>query len=193
MAITVPPSAEELELQRMQLDLARQEQGLQKTMFPYLMDQMGYKFNQDTGYMEKKSLEGTVSPGLEKGLARQENVTREGLSRQLGSGYETSTPGIQSITSLRESQEMQREESRRGNLAIQSDIQQRGYNQLQGLSGPGTQLIGALSGPIQSYQAQRGLLANENMFYAQQKQQEQSALYGAIGQGIGMIGYGLLS
>jgi hypothetical protein len=188
--VVPPPSAEESELRGMALDIGRQERDLQKRMFPYVMDAAGYRFNPQTGYMERKPYESPTSAALETSLARQEAQKREALSRRLGSDYETtSTPGIQAMAALSESQEMLRDESRRQGMGLASDIQSRNFAQLQGLSDPGIGLMGALTGAQQPYNidrqyAMQGSLAN---------QQQQNSLWNALGMAGGMIGYGLLT
>ncbi len=183
---TPPPSAEESELRGQQLKLAREQAKLQSQLTPMLMDIMGYTMDEETGKVKKTGgeFEGTVSPAMERGLARQEKQVRESLSRKGGPDYELSTPGIQGLTSLRESQELQREESRRGSIALQSDIQNRRFAQGLGLAQPGNQLLSALSGTLVPYQQDRS---------AQQEQlNRQSQDDSAFWQGVGNIGYGIL-
>ena len=182
---TPPPSAEESNLKQLQYNIAQQEAALNTKLAPMLMNIMGYRLNPDTGVLEqKRAFEPSTGPALEKNLAAQEAQAREALSRRLGPGYETSTPGIQSLTKLRESQELQREEARRASLSLASDIQNRQFGQALQLTTPGSQLLGSLSGVIQPYQAERAALAQQNLY----NQQQQNNALSSIAQ----LGYGIV-
>ena len=66
------------------------------------------------------ALSGTlpVSPALERALAEEEATLRGTLFRQLGPGFETSTPGIETLGNFARRSEELREGTRRGELAL---------------------------------------------------------------------------
>lgn len=64
-----------------------------------------------------------VNPAVERDLQQRRDVVTEQLRRQLGPGFETSTPGIESLRSLFESEEQIREGARRGDLTLAEQFQ----------------------------------------------------------------------
>jgi len=128
----------------------------------------------------KMALEGKlpVSPALESEMADQEKMMREGLSRKLGTGWETTTPGIQALGEFRQKQGLLREESRRGELTSGQGIllSQGGYmsglNQQNqaGMGAYGQRLFGLQQGygqAQQPYQFNRQLEGQARQFNAQ--------------------------
>jgi hypothetical protein len=149
----------------------------------------------------KLALEGKlpVSPALESEMANQEKIMREGLSRKLGTGYETTTPGIQALGEFQQKQGLLREESRRGELTSGQGIllSQGGYmsglNQQNqaGMGGYGQRLFGLQQGygsAQQPYQFNRQMEMQANQI----NQQSDASMWGGLGAlaGAGM-NYGM--
>lgn len=106
-----------------------------------------------------------VSPALERELADEERVMREALSQKLGPNYETSTPGIQSLSEMRERHSALREAARRGEIESGSQILlgQMGYadtkatkktSDIFGVSGK--PMLSGWNAATQPYLTQRG-------------------------------------
>lgn len=63
-----------------------------------------------------------VSPGLERELGEQEQTLRERLRKQFGPGFETSSPGIESLDRFFTSSEVLREGARTGQLTLAEQL-----------------------------------------------------------------------
>ena len=63
-----------------------------------------------------------VDPGLERELSDQERELRERLRRQLGDGFETSTPGIQALSEFETRKQQLLEGARRGDLTLAEQL-----------------------------------------------------------------------
>lgn len=63
-----------------------------------------------------------VSPGLLRDLAEQETTLREQLTRQLGGGFETSTPGIEALSEFNLRRNEVLENARRGDIAFAGQV-----------------------------------------------------------------------
>lgn len=63
-----------------------------------------------------------VDPALERDLKKQEETLRDTLRAQLGTGFETSTPGIEAMQSFREGAEVLRSQARRGELTLSEQL-----------------------------------------------------------------------
>lgn len=63
-----------------------------------------------------------VDPALEENLGKQEQELRDRLSAQLGPGYETSTPGIETLGEFFRSSEILREGARTGQLTLAEQL-----------------------------------------------------------------------
>ena len=139
------PTAQELELQQIQLDALKQQQAESEILKPYLLQSLGL-VNEGGGYrrMTEEEMVGSmtsteranydilklqqerqlqalrgelpVSPALEADIAEQEKVQKELLSRKLGKDWAATTPGIQSISAFDTKAELLREASRRDEL-----------------------------------------------------------------------------
>lgn len=124
------PSATELAIQQEQLDLLRESSARDKLMDPYLMQEMGYRINEDgtiskmtdeeyynsLGETDKLSYdisklasqralsaykgELEIDPSVTRSYGEAETNLRERMSRQLGPGWETSTAGIKALSDL---------------------------------------------------------------------------------------------
>ena len=220
------PSGEELALMREQLTILRQQRSESERIKPFLLKTMGLveEAGAFRSMTEEERLAGMtpnellaqkaltlsqerqiaalegklpVSPALEEGLARQEKMLRENLSRSLGAGWETTTPGIQSLGEFQQRAGLLREEARRGEIAGGTGLilAQRNYltgakgAQQTGYVGLGQRLFptfGAYGQAMQPYQHQRGLELQARIATAQAAAQEQAALYGGLGQAAGM-------
>ncbi len=135
-----------LELQRGMLEKSMREQEL---LAPVLYKQLNIKPVTDpegkiTGYEElpnplkaqseeiqrlyfnrtQAALEGKLptDPGLNTSLGEQETQLREQLLRQLGPGYETSTPGIEALAKFNLNKQNILEGARRGDLTLAEQL-----------------------------------------------------------------------
>src|SRR3990172_7860581 len=63
-----------------------------------------------------------VDPALERNIKEQGTTLRDRLRQQLGSGYETSTPGIEALQRFDESANVLRSEARRGELTLSEQL-----------------------------------------------------------------------
>lgn len=63
-----------------------------------------------------------VDPALERELANQEETLRQRLQGQFGTGYETSTPGIQTLDEFFQSASTLRSQARRGELTLAEQL-----------------------------------------------------------------------
>lgn len=141
-----PETDEERELKSAQLDIAREQLALAKEqrqqakeLEPILLRSMGIQRDPTTGQLaegftpeqersrqitqlqQERSLaalrgELPVSPTLEREIAAGANMLRERMARQLGPGWETSTPGIQAMREFEAQSEALREAERRDQL-----------------------------------------------------------------------------
>ena len=140
-----------------------------------------------------------VNPALLSDLAENESTLRETLRRQLGPGFETSSPGIESLGEFGQRRSDLLESARRGDLTLAEQLgisrQQANDLQLQNLL---RNITGASNFPFQAAggfgQAAAGFNAPLQMGFNQRqlqfqanlaKQQAQSQLYGDI---FGMVG-----
>jgi len=147
-----------------------------------------------------------VNPALLSDLAENERTLRETLRRQLGPGFETSSPGIESLGEFGQRRSELLESARRGDLSLAEQLgisrQQANDLQLQNLlrnitgasnfpfqAAPGFgQAAAGFGAAQQPFQFQRGLQTQANIAGAQAS----SGLFGDIFGGIGSIlGLGL--
>jgi len=142
-----------------------------------------------------------VNPALLSDLAENEKTLRESLRRQLGPGFETSSPGIEALGEFGQRRSELLESARRGDLTLAEQLgisrQQSNDLQLQNLlrnvtgasnfpfqsaSGFG-QTAAGFNAPLSQMFNQRALQTQVNMANAQ----SQSQLWGDIFGGIGGI------
>lgn len=103
------------------------------------LEKTQYDIEKLTAETQLKALRGEmdVSPALEKSLATTRGSVEEELRRKLGPDYLLSTPGSQAVSNLNESQELIREEARRGLVssydAMSSNDQSQAVNKLSNL------------------------------------------------------------
>jgi len=114
--------------------------------------QRTYNLQKETSEYQLRALRGElpVSPGLERALGKQEEMTREELAARLGSQYEQTTAGIQTLGQVKESAEITREEARRGMLTTAAGIRGALSGEMMGqqqMAGQGYgQMVGVRSG-----------------------------------------------
>ena len=161
---------------------------------------------------QKKALAGELPISLATQQAEGDARARmeEGLSRQMGSGYETTTPGIQSLGEFTQRWETIKDQERRGEIATgasnlygglnvgnQLDSTRFGQN-LAASQSPfnnayanvpmGYQgLMGGYASAMQPYQFYSNLGQQAGMFNQQMSAQEDTALWGGIGALVGTI------
>lgn len=156
-----------------------------------------------------------VDPALERDIGKQEQILRDRLRSQFGSGYESSSPGIEALQNFAESSNVLRSGARTGQLTLaeQLGLARQGADMAQGQSNMGLsqsqfqqqmaeraqlgQVLGApmsiasgLGSAAQGYQMPIGQLQN----YSQMKMQANIAnaqnsmgLFGGIGSIFGSI------
>jgi hypothetical protein len=214
--------AEQTDLLRQQRDIIGEQSRVQKLLDPFLFESAGVKpifddagkviaFDKiedpnealrekiETGFLERteQALAGElpVNPALLRDLDTQQQAVEERLRRQLGPGYETSTPGQQALQKTLESRNVLLEGARRGDLTLAEQLglareqsnEQRinsflsrtlGVNQAQSpfASGFG-QVASGFNQPISSFQNQRNL-QTQGAFFNQQN--AGSGLFGTL-------------
>jgi hypothetical protein len=97
------------------------------TGFEKLGDPLGDKYKQIEGMFADRTLsalkgELPVDPGLMRDLGEQEQQLRESMFKQLGPGWETSTPGIEALGDFMERKNILIEQARRGDLSMASQL-----------------------------------------------------------------------
>lgn len=153
----------------------------------------------EKGLMERSlaALQGNlpVSPTLERELAKQEELTRASLQKQLGTGYETSSAGILTLGDLFQRGTELREASRRGELtAAESMGLARGSNTAMldaqtlqnvfGVTGQGWRGSEGITSALGGYGGMMGVLGNDRALQTQaniQNAQSSNALWQSIG------------
>ena len=133
----------------LQREILEQQRAQQAVLLPFLAEQEGFDVETDefgnitaitkipdpldaqreeleAGLLERSlaALKGElpVSPALEQDLARQEETLRERLSLQFGPGYESSTPGIETLGNFFEKSEGLREGARTAQLTLAEQL-----------------------------------------------------------------------
>jgi len=138
-------------------------------------EQQAYDISKLAGERQLKALRGEleVDPALEREIEEQELEIRERMARQLGPGWETSSPGIQTLAEQRKRAAELRDAMRRGEMTTSEALTQSRLQQLleqqarmgQATGEPARRSIAttsALSQPLSYYANQRrmGLQAN---------------------------------
>ena len=134
-----------------------------------------------------------VDPALERSLAQEEQTLRDIMADRLGTGWETSTPGIEAMNDLRERGEELRYAARRDMMTTAEALAlaRQGAREQQVFGGTAAaggqrmniaQMFGQSAGGYgQAIQGYRG----ERMQTAQNKAATQSAMFGAGGAVVG--------
>lgn len=208
----------EEELKKMQYEDALQARKDASMLRPIELEALGYKQLPD-GTLEKipvvqdelsklyyenaiKAAKGElpVSPALEADLTQQKNALAENLSRRLGSNWQTSTPGIQSLSEFDKRAGLLREEARRGQMTTGesllssrmgylTDQNQQNYNQTQNWNLPRYQVSsGMYSNAMQPYQFNREMQYQSDYNNKMIKSQDRAGMMGLLGQGVGTVG-----
>ena len=145
-----------------------------------------------------------VNPGLLRDLTKSEETLRERMRKNLGPGWETSTPGIEALQGFEESKNITLDAARRGDLttfeqlslgrenAIASDNAStlanvygipRNMAALGGMAGAGADSYNAA---LAGYRADRDMIFRGSAINAQLQSQRQST-FGQIAGGIGKL------
>lgn len=216
--------AELLALQRSIIEAQQRQNAI---LLPFLAEQEGYDVETDgTGNITKitkrfdpddekrkelesglldrslKALKGElpVDPALEQNLQKQEEELRNRLSAQLGPGYETSTPGIETMAEFQRNSEILREGARTGQLTLaeqlgitreQQEIFRRQSSQdvlRQSAIGDPLTFAGAFGQTARGYgQAQQPFIEQRRMQLDASKANAANSM-GMLGAGIGLLG-----
>lgn len=148
------PSSEEKALQAKQLALMEASEAREKAWEPILMEEMGYRYGSAGGLeqipeeelyaamspleqqtydlqklaaeRELKALRGEleIDPATERGIKEQEQELSERMYRQLGAGWETSTPGIQARAEQQQRALEMRDAIRKGEMTTTEALAQ---------------------------------------------------------------------
>jgi len=196
------PTAQEIELQQMQLDQIKRQEADQELFRPFMLEQMGFEQSQDgtitklpedevTRLMKERQLaalrgELPVSPALEHSFDQREDVLEETLSRRLGRDYESTTSGIQALRGFQQNKDLVLEEARRGMLPTtqqllmgQQGLQTGGMQQLSPYS-QGNTSQDFMAG-LDPYQKQRQAVFQASIANAQNEAQSSAGLLGMVG------------
>lgn len=127
-------------LAKREVELLQRQADIQEQMLPYQLEALGFQMGAD-GKITKapetedarkrreiedaflnrqlQALKGElpVAPGLLRDLEKQEQLTNERLRKQLGSGYETSSPGIETLGNFQRNKAEALENARRGDIS----------------------------------------------------------------------------
>lgn len=141
-----------------------------------------------------------VSPGLEKSLRQEEQTLKERLASQLGTGWETSSAGIETMSKFSENAEALREGARTGQLTLSEQLgmarsQQNDFERLtsndylrQISTGDNMTMAGALGQVASGYGAAIQPYVQQRQMQFQASMANQQSRMGLIGAGIGAIG-----
>lgn len=218
---------QQAELLQLQKTMIEQQNAQNKILLPFLAEQEGFSVTLDdngtiTGItrrddpsrtrqqeiqrlLEERSLaalrgELPVDPALEQELQGEEQRIRERLAAQFGPGYETSSPGIETLGDFFQSAEALREGVRTGHLTLAEQLgltrEQQGIFSRQSSQdvlrqtavGDPLQFAGAFGQVAKGYgqaqipfMQQRGMQLQANMLSAQGTNQLFGAGIGALG------------
>jgi hypothetical protein len=141
------PTPEEIELQKLQLELLQQQKAEYGEMKPFILRSMGLRIDADGSIVkmteeerlaemteaernqyelalkgqerQARAYEGDldISPALEKGLSGQKTKIEEALSRRLGPNWQLTTAGQQAMGGFEERASLVREEARQSVIA----------------------------------------------------------------------------
>ncbi len=153
---------------RQQLEQATEAQRLEDLLTPELLRGQGYEGIYDAsgkltgvspteGLLRQRQIEGKlqerslaalegrlpVDPALLQDLEREEATIRETLRRQVGSGYETSSPGIETLGQFAQRKSAILEGARRGDISL---AQQLSLAQGEGRRADTSATLGTLQG-----------------------------------------------
>lgn len=215
------------DLLALQTEILKQQRAQQAILLPFLAEQEGFQVETDEFgnvtkisktptelEIKRKQLETEltdrslaalrgelpVSPGLERDITRSDTMLREKLGKQLGPGYETSSPGIEALARNNESAEVLREGARTAQLTLaeQLGITREQQNQFSQQSSQDILRQGAVGDPLTLAgafgQTASGYGKAQEPFIAQRQMQLQASIANSqskasmFGAGIGLIG-----
>lgn len=152
----------------------------------------------------QNALEGKlpVDPGLLQSLAEQEQQFKERMRKQLGPGWETSTPGIEARAKFDLTKNNVLEGARRGDLSMAESLglaanaanlgqQGQNFGQIMTTAGAPLASASAYGGVAQGFGQAAGALANERLANYQAQlggYQNQQKTFGSLFGGIGQLG-----
>lgn len=147
---------------------AMQQQVLEKTLADLLkvdpLDPARQRVEKLLLERSEKALKGElpVDPALERDITSQRDTLQNRLREQFGSGFDTSTPGIEAMQRFEESAEVLRSGARRGELTLaeQLSMARQGLGQQEGQAGinSGGFAFNVGQGQLQGAMAQRAQL-----------------------------------
>ena len=162
----------------------------------------------ELGFLERSSaaLKGElpINPALLRQLDVEEGELDERLLRQLGPGFETSTPGIEARDTFLRSKSDILESSRRGDLTLSESLglAREGSNEaridsflarLTGVAGRNTGNVGlglnlatGFGSQVSSFQIDRNMQLQANINATNARTSTINALFGAAGTGVGI-------
>lgn len=143
-----------------------------------------------------------INPALETELSEQEERLREQLRRQVGPGFETSSPGIEALSEFQERATNLREAARRGDLTLaeQLGIARQGANEAQidsflqrliGVNQSGLPLAQGFGGAAAGFGNAANFLRGDRMAQLQADiagAQAGSQSLGSLFEGVGTLG-----
>lgn len=145
-------------------DLQRQvmEQSLGKLLSDAELDPQRKEIERMLLERSGKALRGEleIDPALERDIGNQRETLMERLRGQLGSGFETSSPGIEAIQKFEESANVLRSQARRGELTLAEQLSMAREGMGQGKATQGIQTGQQLLSQIFGAQAQTGNLSS---------------------------------
>ena len=226
------PSAQETELVQLQLEHLKKMGKDAEALRPYLLSGMGFKevggkltkMTEDEYYeslsgLDQKAYEVAMasaerslkayageldlSPALEKSLSQRKTDLTETLSRNLGSGWQGTTAGIQAMAQFDETSNLIREEVRSGIISNEGAMSLASLDYMSGIGDvsmsqfPGQQsggMFSAAGGMADRYSRERQSQHQAALYSQQMKNQRSAGLMSGIGGlvGAGMGMYGML-
>jgi len=231
--IDVPgPSEQEIALQQEQLELLQEQRKLSDLLTPFLFEEagitairdeageiIGFEREEDPnqplreeierGFLERTQAalagELPVNPALIRAREEGLKTLEERLRKQLGPGFETSSPGIEALSEFGTRSEELFEGARRGDLTLAESLgiarqesQERTLDRLFGRAAAGFEFprsaAASITGPLSLFQQDRALQLQANITSQQIGGQTLASLFGAagtaVGLGIGLGGFG---
>jgi hypothetical protein len=224
--------AQQTELLKFQTDILKQQQTQQKVLLPFLADQQGFSVQMDdngnitgitkkndplqaqndeiTGKLNQRTLDALngnlpVDPALEQQLSTQEQTLKERLAQQFGPGYETSTPGIETLGNFMNNAEQLRYGARTGQLTLAEQLgitrqQQNAFDDQssqdalrQSAFGDPLTIAGGYGQVARGYGAAQAPYQQQRSLQVQASNANASRTAGLIGAGVGVAGMALFS
>jgi len=194
-----PPTPEEIELMKLNLEEAKWQKSMREQIVPYVLQQAGYKYD-DSGKIVKmpederlasmtedqrqqyelaklaseqamKALKGELplSQAVEQEIAKQRGDLETYMASKLGPNWRQSTPGIQALAEFESKANALREDYMHGRQASLSSI---GLSERQGLSSLLGQQAGTMQMPFSLSGGVMGSVSQAMQPYQLQRQME---------------------